>query len=524
MCLPFRRLFATECWEKTCRRPRIPEPEKKKGHGLKDKDDFIDKKKKHFRKSDEKEADKKAAADKKSNKGDWIEKDSRHPMDAGDIDRTFHSFPPILQGDEHCELAFKGSHTATFFTSKRLLLAIPDGRSGKRMQYLSVPWKSVLGFEVQTNETRKKSDTNTEAKVWTDMMFDPGDGGRGDAQAFMSCLQFDFNSNTIDIRVIGRYLAARCLKSTPGGRVSPGILAPSGDRDKHFEKWISKLELEKDEESMDVTELNEKLHSTEHLLLDDENVVMAFKSGDNCVAFTSSRVLVIDVEALSRKKTKFTSIPYWHIIAFSAQSSGEWNKDSQLQLYTRNLWDLKTFALDLKKGRADIGKIQKFLSVMTIGDKDAAKYLHGVRTNSAPSKAPKMSSFTAWVTSDSDKEDVKETEERLRSDITILLGDERCEKVFPTGHDIIVYTNKRVIYVDIQGVRGKTIAFYSLPLKMVTGFTVDTAGHKHADVLIDTDIPGKPSLMQDVLIKKGDVMDVHKCLTEALMKTLMDYN
>ena len=46
----------------------------------------------------------------------------------------------------------------------------------------------------------------------------------------------------------------------------------------------------------------------------------------------------------------------------------------------------------------------------------------------------------------------------------------------------------------------------SIPHKWIHGFEVETAGHldRDAEIYLSTDIPQKPTIQQDVLVKRGD--------------------
>lgn len=58
----------------------------------------------------------------------------------------------------------------------------------------------------------------------------------------------------------------------------------------------------------------------------------------------------------------------------------------------------------------------------------------------------------------------------------LLIPDERIVSGFKTIRDIVVFTDKRVITVDVQGVRGKRRDFSSFPDSRVQAFSVGTAG------------------------------------------------
>ena len=75
----------------------------------------------------------------------------------------------------------------------------------------------------------------------------------------------------------------------------------------------------------------------EPILIHGENVIDCFKSIRDGVIFTNKRVIVISVEGLTGKKKDITSLPYSKIQAFSVESSGVFDIDSELELWISGL-------------------------------------------------------------------------------------------------------------------------------------------------------------------------------------------
>lgn len=59
----------------------------------------------------------------------------------------------------------------------------------------------------------------------------------------------------------------------------------------------------------------------------------------------------------------------------------------------------------------------------------------------------------------------------------ILAENERIEKSYKLVRDLFIFTNKRLILVDKQGVTGKKTEYHSIPYKSITHFSIETAGH-----------------------------------------------
>lgn len=64
---------------------------------------------------------------------------------------------------------------------------------------------------------------------------------------------------------------------------------------------------------------------------------------------------------------------------------------------------------------------------------------------------------------------------------SVILDSEDIDLAFKLVRDMIVFTNKRLIVVDKQGMTGKKTTFQSLPYKSISRFTVETSGHFDLD-------------------------------------------
>ena len=67
--------------------------------------------------------------------------------------------------------------------------------------------------------------------------------------------------------------------------------------------------------------------------------------------------------------------------------------------------------------------------------------------------------------------------EEVRRDVLGLLIDgEECVMAFKTIRDQLVFTNKRIISVDVQGITGKRRSFTTMPYSKIQYFTIQTPG------------------------------------------------
>jgi len=69
------------------------------------------------------------------------------------------------------------------------------------------------------------------------------------------------------------------------------------------------------------------------LLLDDERIIDSYKSMRDGVVFTSKRIIAVNVQGITGSKKDFTSLPYKNIVAYSVETSGTFDLDSELEIY-----------------------------------------------------------------------------------------------------------------------------------------------------------------------------------------------
>ena len=96
----------------------------------------------------------------------------------------------------------------------------------------------------------------------------------------------------------------------------------------------------------------------------------------------------------------------------------------------------------------------------------------------------------------------------------ILSAQEKIEAAFKIFRDKWVFTNKRLIMQDVQGMTGKKKEYHSVPYKSITHFLVETAGSFDADCEIKIWISGNPTPLEKELKKGIDVIGLQKILAK----------
>ena len=86
------------------------------------------------------------------------------------IEKLQEEFEPLLVEGEQLEKAFKVIRDMWVFTNKRLILVDKQGLTGKKVDYQSIPYKSIIRF---SKESVGMFDLDAELKIWLSGMSQP---------------------------------------------------------------------------------------------------------------------------------------------------------------------------------------------------------------------------------------------------------------------------------------------------------------------------------------------------------------
>ena len=89
-----------------------------------------------------------------------------------------------------------------------------------------------------------------------------------------------------------------------------------------------------------------------------------------------------------------------------------------------------------------------------------------------------MASVSSGILGDANLMNLKEMSvTQVRPEVnSLLVSDEEIIQCFKTIRDQVIFTNKRVLVVNVQGETGKKVAYFSYPNSKVQYFGVETAG------------------------------------------------
>lgn len=94
------------------------------------------------------------------------------------------------------------------------------------------------------------------------------------------------------------------------------------------------------------------------LLIKGEDIIGVYKGIRDYCVFTNKRVISVNVQGVTGKKKDYTSLPYSKISAYSVETAGVIDLDSELEMYFSGLGKVK-FEFT---GRSDIVQIGQIIS------------------------------------------------------------------------------------------------------------------------------------------------------------------
>lgn len=100
----------------------------------------------------------------------------------------------------------------------------------------------------------------------------------------------------------------------------------------------------------------------------------------------------------------------------------------------------------------------------------------------------------------------------------ILIGNEVIEKAYKLIRDKFIFTNKRLILIDVQGVTGKKVEHHSIPYKSISHFSIESAGHFDLDAELKIWIKGVSMPIKKEFKKGSNLEIVQKALATYVLK------
>lgn len=100
----------------------------------------------------------------------------------------------------------------------------------------------------------------------------------------------------------------------------------------------------------------------------------------------------------------------------------------------------------------------------------------------------------------------------------VLAPGETVEQAYQLIRDYFVFTNKRLVLVEKQGLTGSKVEYHSIPYKSITHFSVETAGHFDLEAELKIWISGTALPIQKQFNKKLSIYEVQSVLAGYVLR------
>lgn len=110
-----------------------------------------------------------------------------------------------------------------------------------------------------------------------------------------------------------------------------------------------------------------------------------------------------------------------------------------------------------------------------------------------------------------------ESESLQKEYAPLLCEDERIEKAYKLIRDKWVFTNKRLIIQNVQGVTGKKREYHSIPYHSVEHFSIETVGSFDMNAEMKIWVKGCAEPLEQNFGKDSAIIEVQKVLAQYVL-------
>ena len=403
-------------------------------------------------------------------------------MDAQEALATVQQEAPdiIIDGEEFL-FAFAFTRDQVYFTNYRILIKDKQGIFGSSTAWKTIPYHSIQAFYVKTAGS---FDSDVELGLWISG-WSKGELSHDKMQPSPRYELSLKKDGGVDLFALQRLLNTKIF--SPGADVAEVEVAPQPEGETEGSSFMDLLG--GDATAVDPLIVQEQLRVDPPVLLPDEVVDMAFRCGRDTYAFSSRRMLVIDVKGITGKQISYTSYLWSSIKAFAVQTPGAFlDRDCEIKLWNGiSHVSEQLFSLDLRDSGTDIMAIQRYLTDRILGQDEAPPSAEADASGEQDSDG----SWMEWFTGDSRQIDAAEADRKFHEDVKLLQGSEICEMAFKASRDTILFTTKRLVLIDAKGLTGASVEYKSIPWSCVQAFGLQSAASfldTDSEMMIWTDV------------------------------------
>jgi PH (Pleckstrin Homology) domain-containing protein len=100
----------------------------------------------------------------------------------------------------------------------------------------------------------------------------------------------------------------------------------------------------------------------------------------------------------------------------------------------------------------------------------------------------------------------------------VLAPAEQVEHAYQLIRDYFVFTNRRLVVVNKQGITGSKAEYHSLPYRSITHFSIETAGHLDLDAELKIWLSGSATPFAWKFNKKLSIYEVQSVLASYVLR------
>lgn len=103
----------------------------------------------------------------------------------------------------------------------------------------------------------------------------------------------------------------------------------------------------------------------------------------------------------------------------------------------------------------------------------------------------------------------------LQDDLAPLLATgEGLQRAFGFVRDLMVFTDRRLLLVNKQGISGSKVEYLSIPYRAIVMYSLETAGHFDLDAELKLWISGQPAPLSHALGRNSGATDIVSILAQ----------
>jgi len=100
----------------------------------------------------------------------------------------------------------------------------------------------------------------------------------------------------------------------------------------------------------------------------------------------------------------------------------------------------------------------------------------------------------------------------------ILVQNEKLEKAYKIIRDMFIFTNKRIIFVDKQGLTGTKVEYLSVPYKNIIRFAKESAGILDLDAELKIWVTGQTEPITKEFKKDNNINEVYQMISHYILQ------